>query len=231
MINTCVIVQPCFFPWRGQFDLFYRGKYKVFLDDVQYVRRSWYNRNKIYLNNSIHWITVPVKTKGCYFGKINSIHIDNSFAWRRKIKNSLTTAYRRYPHFEEYATSLYSLLDEPWEMIAQLSAASMVWTAQALNMPCNFTYSSSLNIEAQDPLERLIAICHHVGADTYISGPSAKGYIGEGRKFRTAGITLEWMQYPQYPDYPLSRNASGEELSILDLIFCTGKQAKQYIFL
>lgn len=230
MSKTCVIIQPCFFPWRGQFDLFSRGEAKVFLDDVQYVRRSWYNRNKIFLQNTVQWISVPVKSKGCYHENICDILIDNSVQWRRKLKNSLSAAYGRYPHFQEFSATLFPLLDEPWEHLAQLSAASMRWAAQVLHMSDSFVFSSALHIDVTDPVERLIHICRSVQADTYISGPAAKDYIGAGTAFDKAGLRLEWMSYPAYPAYPRPGAQPDEELSVLDLIFCTGSQAPNYIW-
>ena len=35
--------------------------------------------------------------------------------------------------------------------------------------------------------ERLVSICQQAGADTYVSGPSARAYLDEGL-FRAAGV-------------------------------------------
>ena len=41
------ITQPYFAPWIGLFDMIDRVDIFVFLDDVQYPRKHWANRNKI----------------------------------------------------------------------------------------------------------------------------------------------------------------------------------------
>ena len=41
------ILQPSYLPWLGFFDQMIRADTFVFLDDVQFTRRDWRNRNKI----------------------------------------------------------------------------------------------------------------------------------------------------------------------------------------
>ena len=53
-------MQPTFIPWAGYFGLIkYVDKF-VFLDDVQFERRSWQQRNKIYEKNDFAFITIPI---------------------------------------------------------------------------------------------------------------------------------------------------------------------------
>ena len=57
------IMQPTYFPWSGYFSLInYVDKF-VFLDNVQFDRRSWQQRNRIANGEKVLWITVPVKKK------------------------------------------------------------------------------------------------------------------------------------------------------------------------
>ena len=79
-----------------------------------------------------------------------------------------------------------------------------------------FLRSSPLGVEGTRT-DRLIAITRHVGANHYISGPSAKDYI-EPEKFEVAGITLEYMKY-DYPEYPQLYPPYDPFVSILDLTF------------
>ncbi len=46
--------------------------------------------------------------------------------------------------------------------------------------------------------------------------------------FATAGITLEYMEY-NYPEYPQLYPPFEGQVSILDLLFMTGSEAKKYI--
>jgi hypothetical protein len=65
-----------------------------------------------------------------------------------------------------------------------------------------------------------------VGASHYISGPSARDYIEED-KFKSAGISLEYMQY-NYPEYPQLYPPYDPFVSIIDLLFMTGPEAPNF---
>ena len=49
--------------------------------------------------------------------------------------------------------------------------------------------------------ERLVSICQQAGADTYVSGPSARAYL-DAECFAAAGIALQYFDYAGYPEYP-----------------------------
>ena len=57
------IMQPTFLPWLGYFQLINSVDKFVFLDDVQYSKGSWHNRNQILLSGKKQWITIPIKKK------------------------------------------------------------------------------------------------------------------------------------------------------------------------
>jgi hypothetical protein len=88
--------------------------------------------------------------------------------------------------------------------------------------------SSELGIEDDDATQRLVGICEHLGADRYLSGPSAREYLDEAR-FARAGIALEYMDY-RYPPYPQIDDVYEPAVSVIDLLFMTGEQAPSYIW-
>jgi len=55
----------------------------------------------------------------------------------------------------------------------------------------------------------------------------ARDYIEE-EKFKDAGITLEYMVY-DYPEYSQLYPPYDPQISIIDLLFMTGKKALTYI--
>jgi WbqC-like protein family len=46
-MTVCAIMQPTYLPWVGYLDLIDRVDVFVFLDNVQFERRSWQQRNQI----------------------------------------------------------------------------------------------------------------------------------------------------------------------------------------
>ena len=63
------ISQPTFMPWIGYFAFLDKIDNLVFLDSVQFEKRSWQQRNNIRLNNQKYLLTLPVKSKGKFFSK------------------------------------------------------------------------------------------------------------------------------------------------------------------
>jgi hypothetical protein len=67
-----------------------------------------------------------------------------------------------------------------------------------------------------------------VGADRYISGPSAADYL-ETSLFDAAGIEVEFIDY-NYPEYPQLYPPYDPQVSILDMLFMMGDDAGKYIW-
>jgi hypothetical protein len=76
--------------------------------------------------------------------------------------------------------------------------------------------------------ERLVSLCTATGATGYISGPAAKAYM-EPEQFQAAGVELSWFDYDGYPEYPQPHPPFEHAVSILDLLFSTGRDAPAYM--
>ena len=69
-------MQPTYLPWIGYFALMnYVDKF-VILDNVQFNKRSWQQRNKILSSTGPIWLSVPVFTKNNKNQLINDVEID-----------------------------------------------------------------------------------------------------------------------------------------------------------
>jgi hypothetical protein len=60
------IIQSCYVPWKGFFDLIGRCDEYVIFDSAQYAKRHWHNRNRIKTARGLEWLTIPVISKGRY---------------------------------------------------------------------------------------------------------------------------------------------------------------------
>src|SRR5215472_14314483 len=99
-LRICII-QSCYIPWKGFFDLIGRCDEYVIFDSAQYVKRHWHNRNRIKTGNGVEWLTIPVVTKGRFEQPIDQVEIEKS--WAEKHWHALELAYRRAPFFGEVA--------------------------------------------------------------------------------------------------------------------------------
>jgi WbqC-like protein family len=85
-----------------------------------------------------------------------------------------------------------------------------------------FVRSSGLHATGRKS-KRRIDILYEFGANHYLCGPSARAYIDE-QEFENAVVAIEWMNY-KYPEYPQLHGPFDPNVSILDLLFMTGKEA------
>ena len=69
-MGKAAILQPSYLPWLGFFEQMYICDIFVYLDNVQYTKNDWRNRNRIKTREGVQLLTVPVSFK---FGqKINA---------------------------------------------------------------------------------------------------------------------------------------------------------------
>lgn len=224
-----VILQPSYIPWRGYFDQIRRADVFVFYDDVQYDKHGWRNRNQIKTAQGKQWLTIPVHSKGVTEGiPIKDIRIDWSKPWPKHHLKALTFAYNKAPYFREYLPLLESLYARRDECLADFTIEATIVLSRALGITSTqFLRSSSLAGITGVKTDRLIQILKTIGATHYISGPSAQAYI-EPQKFDESGISLEYMEY-NYPEYPQLYPPFDPYVTVLDLLFMTGKEAIQYL--
>ena len=67
------ISQPTYLPWQGYFALIEYVDEFIFLENIQFNKRSWQQRNKILNNREEVLLTIPVKTKPFAMDKINTL--------------------------------------------------------------------------------------------------------------------------------------------------------------
>ena len=96
-----------------------------------------------------------------------------------------------------------------------------------LNIKTRITNSADYVLRG-DPTEKLVNLCKQTNATHYLSGLSAKNYLGENL-FKREGIEIEWMDYNGYQEYPQLYPPFEHGVSIIDLIFNTGPAARDYM--
>lgn len=229
-MSTCVILQPSYLPWRGYFDLVHEADVFVFYDDVQYDKHGWRNRNRIKTSSGTQWLTVPVLSKGNVSAgvTIKDVGIAWTQDWAKKHLSTIRQAYARAPFFKDVLPLVEGLFSKRHERLVDLTVETTIALAEALGITrTRFVRSSELGIEG-GKTERLVRLCRHLGADRYLSGPSARDYI-EASLFADAGIALDYKAY-DYPEYEQLHPPYDPQVSILDLLFMKGPDAPRFIW-
>ena len=219
------IIQSNFLPWRGYFDFIREVDLFILHDDLQYTKGDWRNRNKIKTPNGAQWITVPVHYHQTdQF--IEETTIDDSKPWARSILNKIKNSYLKASFFEPYFSELDDLLLEPAASISDLNLRLIKWACSHLEIETSITFSRQYHPQGAKT-ERLIGILKQVNATTYLSGPAAQAYL-EPELFEQAGIRLEYKVY-DYPEYEQLYPPFEPAVSVIDLLFMTGKESKNYL--
>ena len=219
------IIQSNFLPWRGYFDFIREVDLFILHDDLQYTKGDWRNRNKIKTSRGLEWITVPVNYKTTS-QLIEETTIDDSTRWAQKMLNRIREAYRQAPYFEMYFTQLSGLLLEPAATISDLNLRLIHWACGHLQIDTPIKFSREFHPQGAKT-ERLLGILKQVDATVYLSGPAAQSYLVP-ELLENEGIRLEYKKY-NYPEYPQLFPPFQPYVSIIDLFFMTGENARTYL--
>jgi len=213
--------QPQFLPWLGYFDKIDRADVFVLLDNVQFKKNEWQNRNKIKTAQGWQWLTVPVLYRYPEF--INEVTINNRVNWQHKHKQALVSNYKKAPYFEMVTNMLGDIFSSPWEYISQLNSAVVKTTARALGIDTQIYIASELEEFPQDPDERLVAITKYFGAGTYLAGIGGKGYMNL-ETYKKNGIEVIFQDF-KHPVYQQLFGDFEPFMSSIDLLFNHGDKS------
>jgi hypothetical protein len=225
--KTVAIVQSCYIPWRGFFDLMKRVDEFVLFDDVQYTRRDWRNRNQIKTAQGLKWLTIPVDVKGKYHQKIKETRIADP-EWAANHWQTIRHAYAKAAGFSEFGPVLEELyLGCEESMLSMVNYHFLTGINRMLDIQTRLSWSSDYQLE-DEKSDRLLSICKQAGATHYLSGPSAKSYLDENL-FRHEGVEVVWMDYSGYPEYRQLYPPFEPHVSIVDLLLNEGVNAREFV--
>lgn len=219
------IHQPQYLPWAGYFDKMIKSDTFCYLDNVQFKKNEWQNRNRIKTAQGWQWVTVPVKYR--FPQRINEVKINNEVDWRKKHFQALMSNYSKAPFFQEHFTFFMEAYARDWESICELNIFFIEYIREKLGLGDRPTVlASQLNL-SEDPTGRLIDICKTLGADTYLAGRDGAKYM-ELDRFKDSGIRVITQDF-HLPVYPQRFGDFVPQLSVIDLLFNCGVQSRQKI--
>lgn len=218
---SIVVTQSNYVPWRGWFAMARSADTLVYLDDVQYTRRDWRNRNLIAGETGPKWITVPVSSKGHYKLKIHDV-LCTSRDWCKSHLSILDSTYSGFEHYREIREELRSTFNkvQSFATLSEVNHYVANWLFQVLEIGTEVHDSRSFPSTKQRS-ERLVELCVAHGANRYISGPAARAYLDENL-FAERSIIIDWVDYGKLPPMP-SNAFDSQEMSILHVLAVFGR--------
>jgi hypothetical protein len=225
-MKRIAILQSNYIPWKGYFDIIAHSDVFVLYDEVQFTKNDWRNRNLIKTLKGLEWLTIPVRQHSLT-QKIEETHPANT-AWPRKHWASLSTNYARTPYFREMEPLVRRMYETaPVDSLSSINIHFIRGICDILGIGTQIINSRDLDL-CGDRNERLVDAVSKLGGTHYLSGPSAQGYL-DVEMFHEKAISVEWMDYSGYAEYPQNHPPFEHGVTILDLLFNTGRSARRYL--
>jgi hypothetical protein len=221
-------IQSSYIPWRGYFDIVGLVDEFILLDEVQYTKRDWRNRNRVKTAQGPLWLTIPVQVKGRYRQRIDEVRVADR-DWAERHWQTLRQAYATAERFDVVAEQIAALYERAAELerLSDVNRLFLEGLSPLLGIDTKLSWSTDYDSQGAKT-ERLVTLCEQAGADEYVSGPSARDYLDEG-EFASRGIAVRWMDYEGYPEYPQVHPPFEPAVSIVDLLFSMGDEAPRYM--
>ena len=218
------INQPGYLPWMGFFKRIMYSDVFVFLDDVQYLKKDWQNRNKIRTNQNWIWLSVPIKKNN--LENLNKVEIDYSENWRAVHKKSIKFNYLKSEFFDDYWPFFEQLFEKKFLRLIDLNMEIIKYVIQALEIDTKTILASEIKVSGKKS-DLNLSICKTINADVYLSGTLGVDYI-QVEDFENNGIKVEFADY-KHPIYPQYYNPFIANMAIIDLLFNCGKKSRKII--
>lgn len=218
------ITQPTFMPWYGYFALMKKVDEIVFLDDVQFNKRSWQQRNKIKLNDKEQILTVPVFSKNRFTQIIKEVKINKDSNYIDKHLKTINLAYNKTNFYEKYFDKIEKIYKMKHDNLFDLNMSIIFLIKNLLNIKTKISFSSELKLQSKK--ENLINdICLNKKCSSYITTQGAKNYLShlKNTKYNILYFDFDDKKYSQMGNNFLPK------LSMIDLLFNKGPESSNYI--
>ncbi len=218
-------------PWLGFFSKAAMGDVFLLLDDTQFKKEYFENRNKIRTPNKVwDWLNFPTNGKK-HLPNMLEVELQGS-NWKRKHLNKLRMSYGKAPYF----STIYPEIEE---LYASFSSSKLVDINIAfikygfkkfnINIPIyriSDLKKDGLKIEGESS-ELVLSIAKESRAKVFVAGQSGKNYL-HSEAFTNSGIKLVFQEF-EHPVYPQFHTGFQPYMSFLDLLFNCGNNALKYL--
>jgi hypothetical protein len=213
-------MQPTYLPWLGYLAMIDRVDRFVFLDNVQFERRSWQQRNRIKTTSGEVMLTIPVRSKGRRDQRIDKVWIDEAQDFPTRHIRSIQHAYAKAPFYDRFAPELFERLRTPTSLLADVTISVIGWLLRQYSIDTDCVRGSTLSAAgAKDTL--LCNISKQLNADRYLSPPGSANYLDRSNVFRDADIPILYHTY-EHPTHDQINGAFQPFMSAIDLLFNCG---------
>jgi hypothetical protein len=200
---TNIILPTAYFPPVSYFVQLIQSD-KVLIEQMEtYPKQTYRNRCEIMTSAGKLNLIIPITKPNGNHTLTKDVEICYHEPWKQHHWKSIQTAYRSSPYFNYYADIIQPLFEEREKLLIHLNqkALSMICRIIGINLSLSFT-------------------------DDYIKYPEHVTELRSEFTPKRKGIVKIFPEYPQVFSYKFGFI---EDLSVLDLIFNLGPEAKNYL--
>ena len=224
---TITIHQPEHLPWLGLFHKIDMADTYIVLDNVQYRRRYFQNRNKIRTDKGWQWLTVPIENEDRNTLQIKDARICNvNDKWKRKNLESIFNHYHRAQFFDTYWDQFKTIYLGNHEHLMEFNVAIIKFFLETLYIRTEIRFASEMNVNGKKG-DLILNLCLAAGAGEYISGISGHDYL-DLEKFEKSGIKVVFQEF-HHPIYTQCHEPFIPCMSVVDLLFNYGPDSSKII--
>ncbi len=219
-LKKIAIMQPYFFPYLGYFSLIKHTDLFILLDEVQFIRHGWIERNRILKpGDGWQYISIPLIKHSQNF-LIKEIKIKNAENWKNKITAQLDHYKKKAPYFTVVSNLINDIFSEDFSDITTFNHTALIRTCKALGLESNIKVFSEMEIKIEDPKspdEWALNICKALGDIKEYRNPSRGRGLFDNNKYTKAGIDIKFHSI-NLKEYDQRRMAFEPRLSIIDVM-------------
>jgi hypothetical protein len=219
-------VQPSYLAWLPLFCRMLASDVFVHLDDVEYSKNSFHNRNRLRGKYEHILLTVPVLYSGNSNALISEIEIDYRSNWNKKHLKTIQLNYAKAPYFTNLNEFLEYYYNTKWSNLADLNITFIEYLKDYLGIKTKTARSSNYNLKSKGNA-KLIDLCKNENASHFIVKPGTEDYH-PSNYFSNQGISFIYFNFKPFP-YTQLHTPFIANLSILDFALNCGPNSSELI--
>ena len=220
-------MQPTYLPWCGYFEMIANSDVFVLLDNVQFERSSWQQRNRVKGPSGEVLLSLPVKSANKFPQLISDVELSNSAYALQKHMRALEFYYSKSANYSNIITKIRSIYDAENRMLSELNEKLIRFICDELRIKTKIIKGSELHAKGKKA-ELSLNQCLELDATVFYAAHGSKEYVDQEEGFKVSKIKVEYQNYQQ-PNYPQQYGGFIPQLSVVDLLFNCGQNSLDII--
>jgi hypothetical protein len=207
--------QPAYNPWLGLIHKILLSDIFVVMDDVQFEKNSFINRNKILQNSNEVMLTIPVKTKDYKNKTLKEIEVVDA-RWQIKHLKNIEQAYKKSKNFDSIFEHLKKIYEIKSNFLIDYTHAYLDFIVNSLEIETKIILASDLKIKSKK-LNYVVELTQKLEGTTFVFGSQGKDYA-DVSYMQEKNITAYFQEY-KHPTYTQTGTEFHPYMGVIDLLF------------